>query len=148
MALRTYYFLTTILFNICNVAILLFWFLIIFFPKFSFTKKIIEFPWVPIFLGFFYSYFVFISGGISNADFSSLDGIIQLFKKTSPESAAAGWIHYLAFDFLVACWIIRNSQKNNIAHLVIIIPLLATFVLGPIGLITYGIIYLFKRLKD
>jgi len=33
------------------------------------------------------------------ADFSSLEGIVSLFKKATPESAAAGWLHYLALIF-------------------------------------------------
>jgi len=139
--------LTNFIFSLCNILILFFWFLIIFFPKFSFTVKILKFPWVPIFIGFFYSYFIILSGVFRDFDFTSLEGITELFKKATPESAAAGWLHYLAFDFWVACWIVRHSQKKELSHGLIILPLLGTFMLGPVGLILYAMIFLFKNSK-
>ena len=78
---------------------------------------------------------------IFEADFSSLNGILDLFLNATPESAAAGWLHYLAFDFWVATWIIRHSQKNMIKHIFIIAPLLFTFILGPVGILTYSMVY-------
>ena len=83
-----------------------------------------------------------------DADFSHLfKGILKLFKEATAESAAAGWLHYLAFDFWVGTWIIRNSQKNEIKHLYIIFPLLLTFMLGPVGILAYSIVYFSKKLK-
>ena len=77
--------------------------------------------------------------GSAEADFSSLDGILELFKNSTPESAAAGWIHYLAFDFWMGAWILQNAQKRKISHIVIIIPLTCTFMLGPFGVLLYAI---------
>ena len=82
-----------------------------------------------------------------DADFSSLEGILKLFKEATPESAAAGWLHYLAFDFWVGTWIIRHSQKNEIKHLYIIFPLLFTFMLGPVGILAYSVVYFSKKLR-
>ena len=130
--------MTPFLFNICNLTILLVWSLILFLPKWKISEQLISYPWVPLGISFFYTYFIIVSGGLAEADFSSLDGIETLFKNTTPESAAAGWLHYLAFDFWVGCWIIRHSRKNNIAHLAIIFPLLCTFMLGPIGVMMYS----------
>jgi hypothetical protein len=130
--------MTPILFNICNLTILLVWSLILFLPKWKISEQLISYPWVPLGISFFYTYFIIVSGGLAEADFSSLDGIVTLFKNTTPESAAAGWLHYLAFDFWVGCWIIRHSRKNNIVHLAIIFPLLCTFMLGPIGVMMYS----------
>jgi hypothetical protein len=79
------------------------------------------------------------------ADFSSLEGIVTLFRKATPESAAAGWLHYLAFDFWVGTWIIRHSRKKKISHKIIILPLLFTFMLGPVGILVYSIILLMFR---
>ncbi len=139
--------MTNFIFNLCNITILLFWGLIIFLPKFHFTLKIIKFPWVPIIIGVFYSYFIILSGALIDFDFTSLEGILELFKKATPESAAAGWLHYLAFDFWVGCWIVRHSQKNELNHGIIVLPLLGTLMLGPVGLILYGMIFLFNNLK-
>ena len=143
--------MTALLFNLCNTTILLVWILILFFPRVKISKELIRFPWVPLGISFFYTYFLIISGGLAEADFSSLDGIVSLFKKATPESAAAGWLHYLAFDFWVATWIIRHSQKNMIKHIFIIAPLLCTFMLGTVGILTYSLVYFinssFKKAK-
>lgn len=130
--------MTTILFDLCNLIILLVWGFILFFPRLRISENLISYPWVPLGISFFYSYFIIVSGGLAEADFSSLEGIVTLFKKTTPESAAAGWLHYLAFDFWVGTWIIRHSRKKEIAHLAIIFPLLCTFMLGPVGIMMYS----------
>ena len=140
--------MTELLFNICNITILIVWAAILFFPRTSFSKLLISFPWIPLGISFLYIYFIIISGGLADADFSSLDGILSLFKKATPESAAAGWLHYLAFDFWVATWIIRHSQKQEIKHIFIIVPLLFTFMMGPVGILIYSIVYFGnKKLK-
>ncbi|MDC1543803.1 DUF4281 domain-containing protein, partial [Flavobacteriaceae bacterium] len=82
--------MTPILFNICNLTILLVWSLILFLPKWKISEQLISYPWVPLGISFFYTYFIIVSGGLAEADFSSLDGIVTLFKNTTPESAAAG----------------------------------------------------------
>ena len=133
--------MTELLFNFCNTTIIIVWIAILFFPKHKISKILIYFPWVPLGMSFIYFYFIIVSGGLSGADFSSLEGIVSLFKKATPESAAAGWLHYLAFDFWVATWIIRHSQKNMIKHIFIIAPLLFTFILGPVGILTYSMVY-------
>jgi len=134
-------FMTTILFDVCNLLILLVWGLVLFFPRQKISENLISYPWVPLGISFFYSYFIVVSGGLVEADFSSLEGIVSLFKNTTPESAAAGWLHYLAFDFWVGTWIIRHSRKNEIAHLAIILPLLCTFMLGPVGIMIYSLLF-------
>ena len=134
-------FMTTILFDVCNLLILLVWGLVLFFPRQKISENLISYPWVPLGISFFYSYFIVVSGGLVEADFSSLEGIVILFKNTTPESAAAGWLHYLAFDFWVGTWIIRHSRKNEIAHLTIILPLLCTFMLGPVGIMIYSLLF-------
>ena len=98
------------------------------------------FPWIPLVLSFFYAYFLFGFGGLAEADFSSLEGILKLFKESTPESAAAGWLHYLAFDFWIGCWIVTHSQQKDIPHLWIVLPLFCTFLLGPMGVMSYTLI--------
>lgn len=139
---------TELLFTICNTGILLFWTLLVFLPKRKITQTIMTFPWVPLGLSFFYAYFLFGFGGLAEADFSSLDGILSLFKEATPESAAAGWMHYLAFDFWMGCWILKNSQHKEIPHLWMILPLLGTFLLGPLGVLAYTLVYFIHSLPS
>tara|TARA_B110000046_G_scaffold91288_1_gene99208 strand:- start:598 stop:999 length:402 start_codon:yes stop_codon:yes gene_type:complete len=82
-----------------------------------------------------------------HVDFSSLEGIIALYENSTPELIAAGWLHYLAFDFWVGCWILREAKSKKIKHLWLIIPLLATFMLGPVGILLYEVTKLFLKIK-
>ena len=132
--------MTSLLFMICNTAIVLFWMLLLFFPRQKITLSLMAFPWIPLVLSFFYAYFFFGFGGLAEADFSSLEGILKLFKESTPESAAAGWLHYLAFDFWMGCWIVTHSQQKEIPHLWIVLPLFCTFLLGPMGVMSYTLI--------
>ncbi|MDA9139771.1 ABA4-like family protein [Flavobacteriaceae bacterium] len=129
--------MTVLFFNLCNTVILVAWAAILFFPKSTVSKPLISFPWVPLGISFFYSYFIIVSGGLAEADFSSLEGILVLFQNATPESAAAGWLHYLAFDFWVGTWIVRHSQKKSNKTRVYCPAFVVYFYVGPRG--DYGI---------
>ena len=105
------------IFNIYNTGILIFWALILFFPKNKLTQKIIVYPWVPLLIAFGYIYFLSSSNDILSVDFSSLSGLTDMFRNSNPIGVAAGWLHYLAFDFWVGCWILNDSQKKGIKHI-------------------------------
>ena len=137
--------MTTLLFNLCNSLILLAWGTIIFFPKQKLSNVLMDYPWVPLGLSVFYLYFIVISGGLMEADFSSLEGIVSLFQKATAESAAAGWLHYLAFDFWVGVWIVKHSSKLGISHKIVVFPMLFTFMLGPTGILVYSLILLGRK---
>jgi len=142
--------MTSMLFNICNTGILLCWFLLLLFPTSMVSKTIRAYPWVPLALSFAYVYFLGAAGGLGEADFTSLEGITSLFKKATPASAAAGWMHYLAFDFWMGCWIVEHRIKKGIPQWAVIPSLLATFMLGPVGVLVYaltGTIFYFIRLN-
>ena len=137
--------MTNLIFNFCNILILIAWGAIIITPQKKISRILISYPWIPLTLSFFYIYFIIISGGLMEADFSSLNGIVTLFKNATPESAAAGWLHYLAFDFWVGTWIIKHSRKEKISNKIIVLPLLITFILGPVGILAYSMILLAKK---
>ena len=128
---------TELLFTIANTAILLAWLPLLLAPKWSFTKQMLAFPYVPFILSFFYLFFLLNDGGLGEADFSSLAGILELYRNATPEAAAAGWMHYLAFDYWVGCWMLSDAQKKAVPHLLIVVPLLCTFMLGPVGIMLY-----------
>ena len=139
------------IFKIVNLLVLLGWVPLFVFPFSKFTKKLLDGLFIPFILCFFYVYFLSQTKGLFSADFSSLGGILDLFKKSTEESAAAGWIHYLAFDYLVGCWIVNHSIKKGIPYFVFILPLFFTLFAGPFGLLLFLILRLFYRrfiLKD
>jgi len=131
--------MNSLIFTLINTLIIFFWALLIFIPRSKITQKITSYPYVPLILSFVYIFFLSQVPEIFKADFSSLNGILELFKNSISESAAAAWTHYLAFDFWMGAWILQNSQKRSIPHLIIILPLVSTFMLGPIGVLFYVI---------
>lgn len=131
---------TYTLFSIANIFILLNWLPLLFAPKSTLTQKLIHFPFIPLLLSFFYLFFLISDGGLGDADFTSLDGILSLYHNASPAAAAAGWMHYLAFDYWVGCWMLRDAQKKNIIHGLLLLPLLCTFMLGPVGILIYALV--------
>jgi SNF family Na+-dependent transporter len=48
-----------------------------------------------------------------------------------------GWVHFLAFDLFIGAWMVRDARRLKILHLAVIPCLLVTFLLGPVGLLTY-----------
>jgi hypothetical protein len=70
--------------------------------------------------------------------FSTLPGVMDLFRQEPIVTAA--WCHILAFDLIGAVWMKKNSLKHNISHGLLIIPLVITFVLGPLGFLIYILI--------
>lgn len=83
-----------------------------------------------------YTWLIF--SGFSLADmnkFGSLEGVMSLF--TNKTMVTAGWVHYLAFDLFIGCWIVTNARKHGINHWFTVPCLLLTFMLGPFGWLTY-----------
>jgi hypothetical protein len=110
------------------------WLLLIFFPKHTIARLIAGIV-MPVALSIFY--LILIAGNIRGAEggFGSLADVATLFQKQ--ELLLAGWIHYLAFDLFIGAWEVRDAQRNQIAHLLVIPSLVMTFMLGPIGLLFY-----------
>ncbi|HZE84265.1 MAG TPA: ABA4-like family protein [Puia sp.] len=77
--------------------------------------------------------------------FFSLDGIQSIYQNKA--LLTAGWVHFLAFDLMVAVWIKRNSVKYRIAHGLIIPVLVFTCMLGPLGFLIYLLVRWIKT-KD
>ena len=51
-----------------------------------------------------------------------------------------GWTHFLAFDLFTGAWAVEDAAKIGIPHWALVVPLVLTFLVGPIGLLTYGAI--------
>jgi Domain of unknown function (DUF4281) len=74
----------------------------------------------------------------AGAGFSTLAGVSALF--SMPGNVMLGWTHYLAFDLFIGAWAIEDSNRIGIPHWAMIVPLVLTFLFGPIGLLTYAVI--------
>ena len=135
------------LFLILNNLATAVWLLMIFTPKWKVTQAIISTFSVVIILGIAYTFIVVTSfGKINFMDFSSLEGIMKLLHSSDKWGTNAFWFHYLAFDLFVGTWILKDSQKSSIPHLLVIPCLLFTFMLGSFGFVLYQIVK-FIRVK-
>ncbi len=93
---------------------------------------------LPVILGLVYLICLSLAGSVEGGGFSSLKEVGSLFQ--NDWALLAGWIHYLAFDFFIGCWILNTAKKEEINHYLIIIPMILTFMLGPAGLLLFLII--------
>jgi len=133
---------TELLFNIFNTSILLPWALLLFFPKWKGTQKMIEWKLPVLIIGFAYLVILltdfFMGTGGGPIDFLSLAGVKALFARD--EVMLIGWIHYLAFDLFVGMWESVDAQKNGISHLLLVPCLIITLLYGPVGFVLYWVL--------
>jgi len=128
-----------ILFKAANYAVLPFWLLLVIAPRWRWTQLLVHGPAVVLLLTPIYAYMLFGYGpSPKNIDMTTLYGVMSAF--TAPHIVVAGWIHYLIFDLFIGAWESRDAERLNIPHLLVIPCLLATLVVGPVGLLLYVII--------
>lgn len=77
-------------------------------------------------------------GEAEGGGFGSITEVRTLF--ASDSALAAGWLHYLAFDLFVGCWIAREGDRSGVPALLLIPCLVLTFLLGPAGLLLFLIL--------
>ncbi len=125
-------------FSLTNGLATLGWALLLFTPNWHVTRKLLFSLLVPALLCAAYLIAMFAFPAEGGMDFSSLDSVAAMFSQR--EVVLVGWIHYLAFDLMVGLWISSNARKHDIKHIYIVLPLIFTFLLGPIGLLAYLIL--------
>ena len=59
------------------------------------------------------------------------------------------WTHFIAINLFIGGWIVRDSQNFSINKVLMALPLIVTYLIGPIGLFLYWIIRIFyaKRIS-
>ena len=59
------------------------------------------------------------------------------------------WAHFIAINLFTGGWIVKDSQKFYINKILVSVPLIITYLIGPIGLFIYWIIRIFyaKRMS-
>lgn len=90
---------------------------------------------VPVLFALVYVTSLILAEPNEEAGFRTLAQVTALF--TQPWAVLAGWLHYLAFDFFVGCWILEKARAEEIGHGWIVIPMALTFLLGPVGLLLF-----------
>ena len=57
------------------------------------------------------------------------------------------WIHFISINLFTGGWIVKDAQKFSINKIVLIIPLVVTYLIGPLWLFLYWLIRIFYAKK-
>ncbi len=126
-----------LLFNASNLFIKPFCLLMIFLPHWRWTQRFMESLWPVAALAAVYAVLLLSQAG-SAADSlldPTLDGIAALLG--TPGGAAAGWVHFLAFDLFVGRWAYLDSRQRRLGAWLVSPALFFTLMAGPLGLLLY-----------
>jgi hypothetical protein len=135
--------LVEMLFQLANLWILPFWLLMIFLPHWRWTKRIIGGLWTIVPLALAYTVLILpqiatLLPVLANPTLVSLASLLS-----TPEAAAIGWIHFLAFDLFVGRWVYLDSREHQISAWLASPVLFFVLMFGPFGFVLYWLLRLF-----
>ena len=122
------------IFSTCSSLALLGWGLLVFLPR-QRVAHLLAGVAIPLAISVVYLVLIAQHFGRGEGGFGSLADVARLF--SNPALLLAGWVHYLAFDLFIGAWEVRDARRHDISHLLVVPCLLLTFMLGPIGLLSY-----------
>ena len=141
------YFTIDILYYWVNLGVLPFWLILIFFPTSSFCRYFVTsiFPFFILSCAYI---FLLYKSYLSSYEFDSnfnlymgIDDTTDLF--SNKNFLMMFWIHFISINLFTGGWIVKDSQKFVINKFLISIPLIITYLIGPLGLLTYWLIRIF-----
>ena len=141
------YFTIETLFYWVNLGVLPFWLVLIFFPYSNLSRYFVTSIFPVLLLSGAYI-FVLYKSYLNSYDFMnnfslylSIDHLLNLF--SNKLYLMIFWIHFISINLFTGGWIVKDSQKLNINKILIIIPLVITYLIGPMGLLFYWLIRIF-----
>ena len=141
------YFTIEMLYYWVNFGVLPFWLLLIFFPQSHLCRYFVT-SIFPIFVLSGTYIFVLYKSYLNSYDFMGnfnlyfgINDISNLF--SDKNFLMMFWIHFIAINLFTGGWIVKDAQKFSINNIVLIIPLLVTYLIGPLGLFLYWLIRIF-----
>ena len=147
------YFTIETLYMWINLGVLPFWFILIVFPQ-SHLSRIFVTSIFPFFILSGVYIFILYKSYLTGYDF---DGNFTLYLGLSELSRLFEdhlyimifWTHFIAINLFIGGWIVKDSQKFSINKVLMAVPLIVTYLIGPIGLFLYWIIRIFyaKRIS-
>jgi hypothetical protein len=145
------YFSIETLYMWINIGVLPLWFMLIFFPQ-SHISRIFVASIFPIFVLSGVYIFILYKSYLIGYDFSGnftlylgLNELSRLFEDHL--YLMLFWTHFISINLFVAGWIVKDSQRLYINKVLVAIPLIITYLIGPIGLFIYWIIRIFYAKK-
>ena len=141
------YFTHEMLYYWVNLGVLPFWLILIFFPSSHLCRYFVT-SIFPIFILSGTYVFLLYKSYFNSFDFIGnfnlylgIDYISDLF--TDKTFLIMFWIHFVSINLFVGGWIVKDSQKFTINKILLIVPLIITYLIGPLGLFTYWLIRMF-----
>ena len=136
-----------------NLGVLPFWLILIIFPQSQISKVFITsvFPIFILSVAYFYLlYIAYLSGYNFLQNFKlylGLNEISNLFENQS--FLILFWVHFLAINLFCGGWIVKDSQMFGMNKFLVSLPLVITYLIGPIGIFIYWLIRIFyaKRIN-
>ena len=141
------YFTIETLYMWINLGVLPFWFILIVFPQ-SHLSRIFVTSIFPIFIlsgvYIFILYKSYLIGYDFDGNFTLYLGLTELSRLFEDHLyIIIFWTHFIAINLFIGGWIVKDSQKFSINKVLIAVPLIVTYLIGPIGLFLYWIIRIF-----
>ncbi len=145
------YFSIEMIYLWLNIGVLPFWFLLIFLPETKICKIFVSsiFPILIFSIIDLYLIFEIYKSGYNLFDgFNLYLGLDELSDLLSDKNfLILFWIHFLAINLFCGSWIVRDYQRLNITKLLVIVPLILTYLIGPLGIFMYWLIRIFFSKK-
>jgi hypothetical protein len=138
------YFTIETLYMWINLGVLPFWFILIVFPQ-SHLRRIFVTSIFPFFIlsgaYIFILYKSYLIGYDFDGNFSLYLGLSELSRLFEDHLyIMIFWTHFIAINLFIGGWIVKDSQKFSINKVLLAVPLIVTYLIGPIGLFIYWII--------
>ena len=147
------YFTIETLYMWINLGVLPFWFILIVFPQ-SHLSRIFVTSIFPFFIlsgaYIFILYKSYLIGYDFDGNFTLYLGLNELSRLFEDHLyIMIFWTHFIAINLFIGGWIVKDSQKFSINKVLMAVPLIVTYLIGPIGLFLYWIIRIFyaKRIS-
>ena len=147
------YFTIETLYMWINLGVLPFWFILIVFPQ-SHLSRIFVTSIFPFFIlsgvYIFILYKSYLIGYDFDGNFTLYVGLNELSRLFEDHLyIMIFWTHFVAINLFIGGWIVKDSQKFSINKVLMAVPLIVTYLIGPIGLFLYWIIRIFyaKRIS-
>ena len=141
------YFNIEMLYFWVNLGVLPFWIILIFFSRSNLCRIFVT-SIVPILLLSGAYVFILYKSFLNAYDFSNnfslylgINDISNLFADNS--FLILFWIHFLSINLFTGGWIVKDSEKFSINKIILIFPLIVTYLIGPLGLLIYWLVRIF-----
>ena len=145
------FFTTDMIYLWLNIGVIPFWFILMFFPSSKVCGVFVSSVFPIFILSIIYLYLIyyyFIAGYDFVQNFSlylGLDYLGELFSERA--FLIIFWTHFLAINLFCGSWIVSDSRKFSISKILIFIPLVITYFIGPLGIFIYWLIRIFYAKK-